>query len=97
MDQALTSGKNVLLEIEIEGARQVRKLHPEAKLVFLKPPDFAALEERIRGRATESEERIRARLDLARVEMAAADEFDEIIVNHQVDEVVAALVALASQ
>lgn len=97
VDQALTSGKNVLLEIEIEGARQVRKLRPEAKLVFLKPPDFAALEERIRGRATESEERIRARLDLARVEMAAADEFDEIIVNHQVDEVVAALVALASQ
>jgi len=85
------------LEIEIEGARQVRKLRPDALLVFLKPPDFQALEERIRGRATESEERIRARLELAREEMAAASEFDEVITNHQVDEVVKALVALATR
>jgi guanylate kinase len=85
------------LEIEIEGARQVRKLRPDAKLVFLKPPDFQALEARIRGRATESEARIRARLELARQEMAAASEFDEVITNHHVDEVVKALVALAAR
>lgn len=97
VDVALKSNRNVLLEIEIEGARQVRKLRPDALLVFLKPPDFQALEERIRGRATESEERIRARLELAREEMAAASEFDEVITNHQVDEVVKALVALATR
>ena len=95
VDLALKSNLNVLLEIEIEGARQVRKLRPDAKLVFLKPPDFQALEARIRGRATESEARIRARLELARQEMAAASEFDEVITNHHVDEVVKALVALA--
>jgi guanylate kinase len=97
VDEALASGKHVLLEIEIEGARQVRKMRPEARLVFLEPPDFAALEARIRGRATESEERIQARLKLARDEMAAASEFDEVIVNHRVEDVVKALVSLAAQ
>jgi guanylate kinase len=97
VDKALKLNRNVLLEIEIEGARQVRKLRPDAMLVFLKPPDFQALEKRIRGRATESEERIRARLELAHEEMAAASEFDEVITNHRVEEVVKALVALATR
>jgi guanylate kinase len=95
--EALDSGKNVLLEIEIEGARQVRRARPDARLIFLKPPSFEDLEERIRGRRTDSEERIQARLELAREELAAADEFDHIVVNHQVDEVVAALVSLAAR
>ena len=95
--EALDSGMNVLLEIEIEGARQVRRARPDARLIFLKPPSFEELEERIRGRKTDSEERIQARLQLARQELAAADEFDHIVVNHQVDEVVAALVSLAAR
>lgn len=95
--EALDSGMNVLLEIEIEGARQVRRARPDAKLIFLKPPSFEELEERIRGRKTDSEERIQARLELARQELAAADEFDHVVVNHQVDEVVAALVSLAAR
>lgn len=95
--EALDSGMNVLLEIEIEGARQVRRARPDARLIFLKPPSFEKLEERIRGRKTDSEERIQARLQLARQELAAADEFDHIVVNHQVDEVVAALVSLAAR
>lgn len=94
---ALNSGMNVLLEIEIDGARQVRRARPDARLIFLKPPSFEELEERIRGRKTDSEERIQARLKLARQELAAADEFDHIVVNHQVDEVVAALVSLAAR
>lgn len=97
VEQALNRGLTVLLEIEIEGARQVRKAVPSAILVFLKPPSFAELEERIRGRATDSEERIQARLALARAEMAAAGEFDHIVVNHRVEEVVAALVSLATR
>jgi len=97
VDLALKANLNVLLEIEIDGARQVRKLRPDAKLVFLKPPDIQALEERIRGRATESEARIKARLELAQEEMAASNEFDEVITNHRVDEVVRALVALVAR
>lgn len=95
--EALDSGMNVLLEIEIEGARQVRRARPDARLIFLKPPSIEELEERIRGRKTDSEERIQARLQLARQELAAADEFDHIVVNHKVDEVVAALVSLAAR
>lgn len=97
VEAALASGKNALLEIEIEGARQIRRSRPEALLIFLKPPSFEELEERIRGRKTDSEERIQARLSLAREEMAAAPEFDHVVVNHRVEEVVAALVSLAAR
>jgi guanylate kinase len=96
VNDALNKGLNVLLEIEIAGARQIRKIRPDSILVFLQPPTISDLEERIRGRGTENEERIRARLLLAREEMAAAAEFDHILVNHRVDEIVEALVALAS-
>jgi guanylate kinase len=96
VEVALSNGINVLLEIEISGARQIRKMRPDAILVFLQPPSFEELEGRIRGRGTEDEDRIQARLSLAREEMAAAVEFDHILVNHQVEEVVATLVALAS-
>lgn len=97
VDAALALGKNVLLEIEIAGARQVRSKRRDALLVFLEPPSFNELEERIRGRATDSEERIKARLALAREEMAAANEFDHRVVNHRVEEVVEALVSLAAR
>jgi guanylate kinase len=96
VDEALEAGLNVILEIEIEGARQVRATRPDALLVFLQPPSFGDLEARIRGRGTDSPERIEARLALARAEMAASSEFDHILVNHQVEEVVAALVSLAT-
>ncbi len=97
VDGALNEGKNVLLEIEIAGARQVRKKRSEAILVFLEPPSFEELEGRIRGRATDSEDRVLARLTLAREEMAAAGEFDLRVVNHRVEEVVEALVSLTVQ
>ncbi|MEY2722318.1 MAG: hypothetical protein RIS57_225 [Actinomycetota bacterium] len=97
VDAALALGKNVLLEIEIAGARQVRSKRRDALLVFLEPPSFNELEERIRGRATDSEERVKARLALAREEMAAANEFDHRVVNHRVEEVVEALVSLAAR
>ncbi len=95
VEEALSKGKNVLLEIEIDGARQVRAKRSDAMLVFLEPPSFASLEERIRGRGTDSEERVQARLALAREEMAAAGEFDHRVVNHRVEDVVAALVSFA--
>lgn len=94
--KALEEGKDVLLEIEIEGARQVKEAMPEALMVFLKPPSMSELESRITGRGTDSPERIAARLALARAEMAAADEFDHILINHRVDEVIQSLVSLAT-
>ena len=94
--KALEEGKDVLLEIEIEGARQVKEAMPEALMVFLKPPSMSELESRITGRGTDTPERIAARLALARAEMAAADEFDHILINHRVDEVIQSLVSLAT-
>ena len=90
------AGKHVLLEIELQGARQVKKVHPEAVLVFISPPSWEELEGRIRGRGSDSDDRIRQRLAIAQEELAAAKEFDHVLVNSEVAEVVTRLVALAT-
>ncbi|HEY7046524.1 MAG TPA: guanylate kinase [Jatrophihabitantaceae bacterium] len=90
----LAAGIPTLLEIELHGARQVRAAMPDAQLVFLAPPSWAELERRLTGRGTESREVIDARLNRARVEMSAEDEFDEVIVNDDVGRAAAELVTL---
>ena len=92
----LALGKNVLLEIEIEGARQVRSADPAAMLIFIAPPSWEELKARLEGRGTDTPERQAARLALAEIEMAAAGEFDHILVNHQVGELVEEMVSLAT-
>lgn len=91
---ALLDGKDVLLEIEIEGAKQVKQGWAEALLVFLQPPSWEELVSRLEGRATDSAERRAQRLALAQEEMAQAPLFDEILVNTAVDEVVESLIRL---
>lgn len=93
---ALSEGKDVLLEIEIDGARQVKRAMPDAMMVFLQPPSMSELEARITNRGTDTPERIAARLALARAEMAAANEFDYILTNIRVEEVIDSLVSLAT-
>jgi guanylate kinase len=92
--ERLTSGQPALLEIELQGARQVRRTMPEARLVFLVPPSWEELERRLRERATESPEAMRQRLDLARRELAAEDEFDVVLVNDEVEATADRLVSL---
>jgi guanylate kinase len=92
--QRLAEGVPVLLEIDLEGARQVRAAMPEAFLVFLAPPSFDELARRLVGRGTEDQERVRDRLDLARIELAAEDEFDVVVVNDTVEAAAARVVAL---
>ncbi|MEN9325363.1 MAG: hypothetical protein RL414_1117 [Actinomycetota bacterium] len=89
-------GKHVLLEIEIEGARQIRRNDPEALMLFIAPPSWEELENRLLNRGTDSPERRQARLDLARQEMAAAGEFDHTIINDRVEAVVEQMVSLAT-
>jgi guanylate kinase len=96
VEEALASGVNVLLEIEIAGARQVREHSKEAHLVFLEPPSWEELVSRLEGRGTDSPERRAARLALAQEELAAASFFDSVIVNTEVNEVVEALIRLAT-
>jgi guanylate kinase len=96
VEQHLSAGDPVLLEIEIQGARQVRDLVPDALLVFLAPPSWDELERRLRGRGTEAPDVVKRRLDQARIELAAEDEFDAVITSATVEEAAAELVALMS-
>jgi guanylate kinase len=90
----LAAGVPSLLEIELQGARQVRAVLPDAQLVFLAPPSWAELERRLAARGTESPEVIAARLERARVELAAEGEFDGVVVNDDVQRAAAELVGL---
>ncbi|MFF7292529.1 guanylate kinase [Microbacterium sp. NPDC008134] len=92
IDAALAEGKTVLLEIDLQGARQVRTAEPSATLIFLLPPSWDELVQRLVGRGTEGPEERARRLRTAKVELAAQNEFDHLIVNETVaaaaDEVV---------
>ena len=81
VQEHLDAGRPVLLEIELEGARQVRHSFPEGFQIFIKPPSFEELERRIRGRGTDSDGAIRRRLERAQVELKAEGEFDAVLVN----------------
>ena len=96
VEQALSAGHSVLLEIEIEGAKQVKEKIPESVLVFLEPPSWEELVSRLEGRGTDSAERRASRLALAQEELAAASFFDKVLVNDEVEKVVASLIELAS-
>lgn len=91
---ALTSGRPAVLEIDLQGARQVRAADPDALFVFLAPPSWDELVRRLTGRGTESAAQQEQRLVTARAEMAAAAEFDEVVVNAEVGQAVADLVGL---
>ncbi|HVT65179.1 MAG TPA: guanylate kinase [Mycobacteriales bacterium] len=94
VEERLAAGIPVLLEIEVQGARQVRALDPDALLVFLAPPSWEELERRLRGRGTEEQAVIERRLEQAKVELAAEGEFDRVIVNTSVAEAAKQLAAL---
>jgi guanylate kinase len=96
VQDALLRGANVLLEIEIDGAKQVKAHLPQAVLVFLEPPSWEELVSRLEGRGTDDPGRRAHRLQLAQEELASASFFDHVIVNDSVEQVVAQLVALAS-
>ncbi len=85
VEERLKRGQPTLLEIELQGARQVRAALPGTFLIFLAPPSWAELESRLRGRGTEDDVKVRERLDRARVELAADDEFDVVVVNDDVE------------
>ncbi|MGI6053327.1 MAG: guanylate kinase [Clostridium sp.] len=93
---SLEAGKDVLLEIEIQGAKKVREKFPEAVLVFITPPDAEELKRRLTGRGTESAEKIAARLSRAAQEASQMEDYDFILVNDTVDSCVEELHRLIS-
>lgn len=90
----LATGRPALLEIDLQGARQVRRAMPDAQFVFLAPPSWEALVGRLVGRGTEDYEERERRLATARVELGAEEEFDVTVVNHEVRQAADELVAL---
>ncbi|OBH29536.1 guanylate kinase [Mycobacterium sp. E342] len=92
--EATAAGIPVLIEVDLAGARAVKRAMPEAITVFLAPPSWEDLEARLVGRGTETPEAMQRRLETARVEMAARDDFDEVVVNRQLESACAELVSL---
>lgn len=81
VDEQLDEGRDVILEIEVQGALQVKRKFPQGTFLFLAPPDLNELENRIVGRGTESEETIRRRMEVARAEIEMMDHYDYVVVN----------------
>ena len=91
VEEHLSNGRPVLLEIELEGARQVRRSFSNGFQIFLAPPSFEELERRIRGRGTDADEAIQRRLQRAQQELQAQEEFDAVVVNDNIERALAEL------
>jgi guanylate kinase len=94
VEQALAAGRPVLVEVDLQGARAVKAAMPESVTVFLAPPSLDELVRRLRSRGTETDAQFARRLETAQEEIAARDEFDVVVVNDDVQAVVARLVQL---
>ncbi len=95
--RAEAEGKHLLLEIDLQGARQIKVQMPHALMIFINPPSFEELERRLRFRATETEEQIQTRLTTARTELAAAGEFDYQLTNLDLEACAREVVELVSK
>ena len=89
IEELTDGGSNVFLKIEVEGAGNVRKVFPECVSVFIVPPSMEVLEERLRGRKTETEESIKRRLEIARDELLRACEYDYVVINDKIEDCIA--------
>jgi guanylate kinase len=94
VDAKLGAGYDVILEIELQGARAIRKAVPGATLIFVAPPSMRELTERLRGRATDSDDAIARRLEIAKAEIAAEREFDAVVVNDTAERAAAEVAAV---
>jgi len=91
----INSGLHILLDLDVKGALNVKKLFPETSLLlFIKPPSMEVLQERLKGRLSEDEHSLNVRLERARLELGYADKFDEVVVNDNLDETVATVIAI---
>ena len=94
VEESLAAGRDVILEIDVKGAEQVRKEVPDAVLIFLAPPSVDELERRLRGRGTEDDERIARRLETAAWEMTQRDWFDHVVVNDDLERAAGEVAAI---
>lgn len=86
--QKFEEGLNIILEIETQGALQVKKKMPEAVLIFIAPPSYEELEHRLRGRNTEDEETIQKRLDFVKIELERSKQYDYVVINDDLERAI---------
>ncbi|NBR64392.1 MAG: guanylate kinase [Micrococcales bacterium] len=86
VEDALAQGKQIILEIDVQGARQIKHSMPTANLIFIAPPSWEELRRRLEGRGTESSDQVEIRLQTAKAELEAASEFDHKVINYEVAE-----------
>ncbi len=94
VDEAMEAGKDVILDIEVQGAAQVHELRPEVVRIFVAPPSWEELERRLKARGTDSPEKIQERLLRAKVELESADSYDYFVINDTVESAVKELRAI---
>lgn len=94
VDEMLESGQSVILKIEVEGAGNVRKIYPDIISIFVIPPSMKALESRLRGRGTETEESFKCRFETARRELERASEYDYVVINDDLETCVSDITAI---
>ena len=97
VDDCIVNGKDVILEIEVQGARQVMALEPEAVTIFIVPPDMEELERRLRKRGTDSEEKLVARLERAHTELEERNRYKHIVVNDDVSRAAEEILAIIKE
>ena len=94
VEECLVNNKNILLEIETQGALQIKQKMPEAVLIFIAPPSFEELEARLRGRHTETEEAIQKRLEFVKLELENSKQYDYVVVNDKVENAVERIIEI---
>lgn len=95
--QRFAEGMNIILEIETQGALQVKKKMPEAVLIFIAPPSFEELEHRLRGRNTEDEETIQKRLDFVKIELERSKQYDYVVVNDDLERAISEIESITKK
>ena len=96
--EVIDAGTHMLLDLDVKGALNLKRLFPDnSLLLFIKPPGIDVLEERLKGRKSEDEESLKVRLERARLELTYADQFDEVVVNDNLDKAVDTVTALISK
>lgn len=97
VEKALSSGRDIVLEIDVQGAAKVKEKMPEAVMTFIQPPSFEELERRLKGRGTECEADVERRLADARIEMSQAGKYDHLIINDTVDKAAEEFIKIVKQ
>lgn len=94
VEETISAGKNILLEVDVKGALAIKRIYPEAKLIYILPPSLEVLENRLKSRQTENEEDLKKRLERSKMELDMKDKFDNLVVNNNLEYAISEMKSL---